>query len=153
MLKYLTFASTMLFCASIYAQSTPKMQLSELDFVQFPIEDLGEIDVYPDKQFATSVAHLDSKRIAQYHNQSSFFKDLFYGNEVDYKGKLAIANNWETLVFYVDGIQIDAKGAEKLLSKLFDEKKIQSIYIARLHFQKEPINVKGYVSVTTKPKR
>ena len=152
MSKYLIFAMAMSFCTCVYAQSTPKMQLSELDFVQFSIEDLGEIDVCPDKQFATSVAQLDSKRIAQHTNQSSFFKDLFYGNESEYKGNLAIADNWKTLVFRVDSVQINANEAEKVLSNLFDEKKIQSIYVARLHYQKEPINVKGYVFVTTKPK-
>ena len=105
MLKYLTFVTVMSFCALIHAQTTPQMQLSVLDFVQMSVEQLGEVDLYDDKQFVTSVAQLDSKRIGQHRTQESLLKDMFCGTEITYKGVLNIPENWNVLILYVDNKQ------------------------------------------------
>ena len=149
MLKYLAFVTVMSFCALIHAQTTPQMQLSVLDFVQMSVEQLGDIDLYDDKQFVTSVAQLDSKRIGQHRTQESLLKDMFYSTEITYKGVLNILENWNVLILYVDNKLISSDKAESTFSKLFNENRIQNIYIARLHFRETPTNIKGYIRVTT----
>lgn len=150
MLKYLTFATAMSFCALIHAQSTPQTQLSVLDFVQMSMEQLADVDVYDNKQFATSVTQLDSNRIGQYSTKTALLKDMFYGTEIQYKGDLNLAENWNLLNLYVDDKLISPDKAESTFSELFNEKRIQHIDIARLHFQETPTNIKGYIRVTTK---
>lgn len=149
MLKRLTFVTVMSFCALIHAQTTPPMQPSVLDFVQLSIEQLGDVDLYDDKQFVTSVAQLDSKRIGQHSTKESLLKDVFYSTEITYKGVLNILENWNVLVLYVDNELINSDKAESTFSELFNENRIQNIYVARLHFRDEPTNIKGFIRVTT----
>ena len=60
-----------------------------------------------------------------------------------------IPENWNVLILYVDNKLISSDKAESTFSKLFNENRIQNIYIARLHFREMPTNIKGYIRVTT----
>ncbi len=140
----------MSFCVLIYAQNTPQMQPSVLDFVQLPIEQLGEVELYNDKQFVTSVAQLDINRIGQHDTEISLLKDVFYGTEVQYEIELNIDENWKVFSFYINKNTIGVDEAESAFNALFAEKKMQNIYVVRLHFRNTPFNIKGEIHIDTK---
>lgn len=150
MLKILMFLLAMSFCVLIYAQNTPQMQPSVLDFVQLPIEQLGEVELYNDKQFVTSVAQLDNNRIEQHDTEINLLKDVFYGTEIQYEIELNVEENWRAFSVYVDKKIINKDKAKSVFSALFAEKKIQKIYVARLHFRDTPFNIKGEIYIDTK---
>lgn len=144
------FLLAMSFCVLIYAQNTPQMQPSVLDFVQLPIEQLGEIELYNDKQFVTSVAQLDINRIGQHDTEISLLKDVFYGTEVQYEIELNIDENWKVFSFYINKNIMVADEAESAFNALFAEKKMQNIYVVRLHFRDTPFNIKGEIYIDAK---
>lgn len=150
MIKILMFLLAMSFCVLIYAQNTPQMQPSVLDFVQLPIEQLGEIELYNDKQFVTSVAQLDINRIGQHDTEISLLKDVFYGTEVQYEIELNIDENWKVFSFYINKNIMVADEAESAFNALFAEKKMQNIYVVRLHFRDTPFNIKGEIYIDAK---